>query len=165
MRSGDVMRFVMVGAILAAACLAAGTAAAAPKTGAPAPAGSIVRIDPDECSFFEVRTVVMEANREKGTLVVAEREIRKLDTVIDGRPLKTEFLGQDGKPEAPESFRVGQYVKVEGFLHPEGFVAALVIQKIAKPKEPDLVYRPVADNAKKAKEKNLRRPSAVPAAR
>lgn len=160
------MRYVMmVGAILTAACLAAGTAAAAPETGTPASAGSIVLIDPDECSFFEVSTVVMEAHREKGTLVVAEREIRKLDTVIDGRPLKTEFLGQDGKPEAPESFRAGQYVKVQGFLHPDGFVAALVVQKIAKPKESNLVYRPVAASSKKAKAKELRRSSGLPAVR
>ena len=161
MRIGYVMRYVMVSATLAAACLACGTAAAAPETGAPPSAGSIVAIDPDECSFFEVSSVVMEAHRGKDTLVVAEREIRKLDTVINGRPLKTEFLGQDGKPEMPESFRVGQYVKVEGFLHPDGFVAALVVQKIAKPKEPRLVYRPDAESAKKAKSRGVRRSGAV----
>lgn len=159
------MQYLMVGAIVAAVCLAAGAAAAAPETETPPAAGSIVSIDPDECRFFEVSTVIMESRREKGTLVVAEREIRKLDTLFEGRPLKTEFLGQDGKPEAPESFRAGQYVKVEGFLHPDGFVAALVVQKIAKPKEPNLVYRPVAESAKKAKQKELRRAGIVPGVR
>jgi hypothetical protein len=165
MRSGDVMQYLMVGAIVAAICLAAGAAAAAPETDTPPAAGSIVSIDLDECRFFEVSTVIMESHREKGTLVVAERVIRPLEAVIAGRPLKTEFLGQDGKPEAPETFRAGQYVKVEGFLHPDGFVAALVVQKIAKPKEPNLVYRPVAESAKKAKERELRRAGIVPRVR
>jgi hypothetical protein len=156
MNSRHLVRCLAVGAVLTAAWLAAGAAIAAPEKEAIPAAGPIVSIDLDECEPFEVRTVIMEIHREKGSLVVAEREIRALDTTVGGKTMKTEFLGQDGRPEAVGAFRVGQYVHVEGFLHPDGYVAALMVQKIAKPKDAKLVYRPVAESAKKGRPSKLR---------
>ncbi|MFO7709688.1 MAG: hypothetical protein R6V84_16090 [Desulfobacterales bacterium] len=155
MNSGHLLRFLALAAALAVVGLTSAEAADREPGGQP-PAGRIIAIDLDACEPFEVRTMIMEVRRERGTLVVAEREIRELEAMVGGHPLKTEFLNLEGKPEPMAAFRVGQYVEVKGFLHPDGYVAALQVQKIAKPQEPKFVYRPVAESAKDARKKPRR---------
>ncbi len=134
--------------VLSAAWLPADAAAAAPGNEHPARAGRLTALDPEECEPFLVQTRIMEITRERGTLVVAEREIREIEATIGDKQFKTEFLGLDGTPETAAGFRVGQYVMVEGFLHPDGYVAALVVQKIEKPVEPKRTYAPVEKSRK-----------------
>jgi hypothetical protein len=159
------VRFLVVGAAFSAVCLAAGAADAAAEKENPLMPGRLTSIDPELCEPFQVRTAVMAVHREKGTLVVAEREIRTLDAMINGKHLITEFLGQDGKPEEVGTFRTGQYVKVEGFLHPDGYVAALVVQKIAKPQAAKFIYRPVAESAKRSGQSKQQRSGKISGAR
>ena len=115
----------------------------------------VTAIDFDECVPFQIRAKIMEIHPENGTIVVGEREIRALD-VVGGKPIKTEFLTLDGKPESPIAFKVGQYVWVKGVLHPDGFVAAFVMQKIVKPQEEKFIYKPSVESQAKAR-KNGRR--------
>jgi hypothetical protein len=116
-------------------------------------------IDFNQCEPFQVRAQIMDLHPENGTIVVAEREIRALDVAAGGKPIRTEFLTMDGKPESPSAFSVGQYVWVKGVLHPDGFVAAFVVQKIVKPQEAKFIYKPFVDNQAKAR-KTGRRPVA-----
>ena len=116
-------------------------------------------IDFNECEPYQIRAKIMDLHPENGTIVVAEREIRALDVVAGGKPIKTEFLTMDGKPESPSAFSVGQYVWVKGVLHPDGFVAAFVVQKIVKPQEEKFVYKPNVESQAKAR-KTGRRPVA-----
>jgi len=39
-------------------------------------------------------------------------------------------------------------VLVKGFQHPDGYIAASVVQKIEKPAEKKTTYKPVADSRK-----------------
>ena len=116
-------------------------------------------IDFNECEPYQIRAKIMDLHPENGTIVVAEREIRALDVVAGGKPIKTEFLTMDGKPESPSAFSVGQYVWVKGVLHPDGFVAAFVVQKIVKPQEEKFIYKPDMESQAKAR-KAGRRPVA-----
>jgi len=122
----------------------------------------VTAIDFDECEPYQVRAQIMELHPEKGTIVVAEREIRALDVAAGGKPIKTEFLTMDGKPELPSAFSVGQYVWIKGVLHPDGFVAAFVVQKIVKPQEAKFIYKPVLES--QAKARKAARRTAAPAA-
>ncbi len=79
-----------------------------------------------------------------------------------GKPIKTEFLTMDGKPESPSAFSVGQFVRVKGVLHPDGFVAAFVVQKIVKPQAAKFIYKPIVESQAKAR-KTARR-AVAPAA-
>jgi len=83
--------------------------------------------------------------------VVAEREIRAMEVMAGGKPIKTEFLTLDGRPELPSAFSVGQYVWIKGVLHPDGFVAAFVVQKIVKPQDKKFIYKPVLESQAKAR--------------
>jgi hypothetical protein len=116
-------------------------------------------IDFNECEPYQIRAKIMDLHPENGTIVVAEREIRALDVVAGGKPIKTEFLTMDGKLESPSAFSVGQYVWVKGVLHPDGFVAAFVVQKIVKPQEEKFIYKPDMESQAKAR-KAGRRPVA-----
>jgi hypothetical protein len=116
-------------------------------------------IDFNECEPYQIRAKIMDLHPENGTIVVAEREIRALDVVAGGKPIKTEFLTMDGKLESPSDFSVGQYVWVKGVLHPDGFVAAFVVQKIVKPQEEKFIYKPDMESQAKAR-KAGRRPVA-----
>jgi hypothetical protein len=113
-------------------------------------------IDFNECEPYQVRAQIMDRHPENGTIVVAEREIRALDVTAGGKPIKTEFLTLDGKPESPGAFAVGQYVWVKGVLHPDGFVAAFVVQKIAKPPEVKFVPKPNVESQAKARKTGRR---------
>jgi len=119
----------------------------------------VTAIDLDECEPYQIRDKIMALHPQYGTIVVAEREIRALDVVADGKLIKTEFLTMDGKPESPSALSVGQYVWVKGVLHPDGFVAAFVVQQIAKPQEEKFIYKPNVESPAKARKK-ARRPIA-----
>ena len=116
----------------------------------------VTAIDFDECEPYQVRAQIMDLHPEKGTIVVAEREIRALDVVAGGKPIKTEFLTMDGEPESPSAFNVGQYVWVKEVLHPDGFVAAFVVQKIVKPPDVKFVYKPAVESKTKARKTERR---------
>jgi len=118
---------------------------------------SVVRtIDLDECEPIKIRAKIMEVHPEKGTLVVVEREIREIDFENGGQRIKTSYLNIAGNPEPRVAFRPGQYVLVKGFQHPDGYIAASVVQKIEKPPEKKTTYKPVAEG-----QRALRRNSAA----
>jgi hypothetical protein len=118
-------------AILACIALASGPAFAREK---PNPRSTVLtQIDFDDCDPFEVRAKIMEVDPLAETFVVAEREIRRIDIGSGEKALKTACLDRDGQPEPAGRYRAGEYVLVKGWLHPEGFVAAATIQRIAKP--------------------------------
>jgi hypothetical protein len=112
------------------------------------PASLVKSIELDECDPFTVRSKIMEVSPGRGTLVVVEREVRDMDVETGSRRIKTSYLNREGKPEAREAFHAGEYVRVEGFLHPDGYVAAAVIQKIEKPVEKKTNYKPIERSKK-----------------
>jgi len=122
----------------------------------------VTAIDFDECEPYQVRAKIMELHPENGTIVVAEKEIRAMDVTAGGNSIKTDFLTLDGKPELPSAFSVGQYVWIKGVLHPDGFVAAFVVQKIVKPQEKKFIYKPVLES--QAKTRKAGRQPVAPAA-
>jgi hypothetical protein len=91
----------------------------------------VLELDFNECDTVRLQGAIMSVNPGNRTITVAEREIRMLDIGSDDRRLKTVLMHTDGKPERLESFKAGQLVRVEGFEHPDGFVAAAKIQKIS----------------------------------
>jgi hypothetical protein len=113
----------------------------------------ISTINFDECDPIVIRSKVMEVHPKKGTIVVAEKEVREMDVSSDGRRIKTTCLKPDGNPDSIGSFRVGQYVRVEGFLHPDGYIAALSIQRIEKPVEKPFRYKPIEAAGKSFRKK------------
>ncbi len=145
----------IVTAILVAAL--AGTAFAASAAGAGeafsaavVEAAVVERLDPDECAPFEVIGSVMEADPERGVIVVAEREIRGLNAWVGGKEIKTQYLDEQGKPRPRGLFRKGETVVVEGFRHPEGFIAATRLQKLEKrPLPPQGLFQPVEEARRK----------------
>lgn len=118
-------------------------------------AGILQAIDFDECEPVDIRAKIMDVRADRGTLVVAEREIRDIDVDDGGRRVKTAYLNIDAKADTRNAFRVGQYVRVKGVLHPDGYVAAFTVQKIEKPVDKKMKYKPVADS-----QKGSRRPRA-----
>jgi hypothetical protein len=90
----------------------------------------IRELDFNDCDPVKLQGVVMSVNRGNMTITVAEKEIRLMDIGPDDQRMKTVLLNLDGKPEKIESFKAGQLVQVEGFEHPDGFVAASIIQRI-----------------------------------
>jgi hypothetical protein len=108
----------------------------------------VTAIDFDECEPVLLRSKIMEVSLQRGTLVVAEREVREMDVTSDGRRIKTGYIGLEGKPESRGSFRVGQYVLVKGVQHPDGFIAAFEVQKIDKPVDKKQRYQPIEPGRK-----------------
>jgi len=105
---------------------------------------SMVRmIDFDECEPVKIQSKIMEVRPDTGTIVVAEREIRGVDVENGDRRIRTSYLNREGKPEPRDSFRAGQYVLVEGILHPDGYIAAFVVQEIERPVEKKTKFKPV----------------------
>jgi len=86
--------------------------------------------DFDICDPVRFQAVVMDANQEKGTLTVAEKEIRLMDISSGGSRRVTAVLDIEGKPSQIADFNKGDLVLIEGFAHPMGYVAASKIQKI-----------------------------------
>ena len=153
------IRGCVAGIVLALAAVGLGLSPAyAAETESRAPATRVTAIDFKECEPYQVRAQIMDLHPENGTIMVGEREIRALD-VVGRKPIKTEFLTMDGKPESPSAFKVGQYVWVKGVLHPDGFVAAFVVQKIVKPPDVKFVYKPAVESQPKVR-KTERRPVA-----
>ena len=111
----------------------------------------------DECEPVLVRSKIMDVNLQKGILVVTEKEVREMDVTSSGERMRTAYLNLEGKPEPRAAFRVGQYVMVKGFQHPDGYIAAAVVQKIEKPSDKRAKYKPV-EAAKKA---SRRTPAAI----
>lgn len=112
-------------------------------------APSLVRmIDFDECEPIRIQSKIMEVRPDTGTIVVAEREIRGVNVENGDRRIRTSYLNREGKPESRDSYRAGQYVLVEGVLHPDGYIAAFVVQEIEKPVEKKTKYKPVELNKK-----------------
>jgi hypothetical protein len=130
-----------------------GLLTSAPWAAAPEPEKEspilVTSIDFDACEPVLIRSQIMEVQLQKGTLVVSEREVREMDVTSDGEQVKTRYLSIEGKPELRAAFRVGQYVMVKGFQHPDGYIAASVVQKIEKPADKKAKYKPV-EAAKKA---------------
>ena len=150
------IRGCVAGIVLALAAVGLGLPPVdAAETESRAQATRLTAIDFKECEPYQVRAQIMDLYPENGTIVVAEREIRALD-VVGGKPIKTEFLTMDGKPESPSAFKVGQYVWVMGVLHPDGFVAAFVVQKIVKPQEEKFIYKPSVESQAKARKTGRR---------
>lgn len=109
----------------------------------------VTTINFDECEPVLIRAKIMDVDLKKGTLLVVEREVREMDVTSGGERLKTAYLTIEGKPEPRAAFRPGQYVMVKGFQHSDGYIAATVVQKIEKPADKKVKYKPVAA-AKKA---------------
>ena len=95
------------------------------------PSTIIYELDFNDCDSVKLQGAVMSVNPGNKTITVAEKEIRLMDVASNDQRLKTVLMNIDGKPEKMESFKVGQVVQVEGFEHPDGFVAASKIQKIS----------------------------------
>jgi hypothetical protein len=91
---------------------------------------SLSELDFNACDPARFQAKITEASPVKGTLSVAEKEIRLMDVVSNGRRLSTALLNVAGKPEPLAAFKKGDLVLIEGFAHPKGFVVALKIQKI-----------------------------------
>jgi len=106
----------------------------------------LTSLDFDECEPVVLRSKIMEVHPQKGMMIVAEREIRAMDVMMGGRVLRTAYLTIEGKPKLPTAFRPGQYVLVKGFQHPEGYIAASMVQQIEKPVEKKMKYKPVEMN-------------------
>jgi len=117
------------------------------------PVSLVKQIDLDECEPITLRSKIMEASPERGTLVVAEREVRDMNVETASRRIKTSYLDIAGQPEPRGLFRAGEYVRVEGYLHPDGYIAASSIQKIEKPVEKKTKYKPI-ERSKKASRKS-----------
>ena len=95
----------------------------------------IYELDFNNCDPVKLQGTIMSVNPANKTITVAEKEIRLMDVGSDDQRLKTVLMNVEGKPEKMESFKVGHLVRVEGFEHPEGFIAASKIQKITAIKE------------------------------
>ena len=109
------------------------------------------RIDFDECEPVKIQGKIMEVRPDTGAIVVVEREIRAMNVENGDRRIKTSYLNREGNPVAQEAFRAGQYVLVEGFLHPDGFIAAFLVQEIEKPVEKKTKYKPVESSKKESR--------------
>jgi hypothetical protein len=153
MKTGAISRWAArLAAVTAAAVLLTYPAQAAEPVPKEAP-NRLTMIDFDACELVQLRAAIMEVRAEKGTIVVAEREIREMDVESGGRQIRTKFLNAEGKPMARPVFHTGDYVQIKGFLHPEGYVAAAEVQRIEKPKGKPVSYTPVAKQ-----KKSIRRP-------
>jgi hypothetical protein len=87
-------------------------------------------LDFDACEPVRYQAKISEVNLARGTLTVAEKRICLMDVSANGKRLSTTLLDVGGKSEPFTAFKKGDLVLIEGFAHPEGFVAASKIQKI-----------------------------------
>ena len=108
----------------------------------------VTQIGFEDCEPFQVRAKVMEVSHERGTFVVAEREICEMDVATGTGRQQTTYYDLAGKSEPKRQFRVGQYLFVKGYLLPTGNVAAIEVREIEKPKENRAPYKPIANQAK-----------------
>jgi hypothetical protein len=150
-------RTVFHGFVLAAAVVFCITAASGPASAGDKKIkkSTLTEIDFDDCDPFEVSARIMEVDPDGDFFVVAEKEIRYVDLSAGDRPIRTVHLDMDGKAQPAGRYREGEHVQVKGWAHPDGFVAAASIQRIAKPLEekPKLT----ADKPQTRKERKLAR--------
>jgi hypothetical protein len=116
----------------------------------------VTQIGFEDCEPFQVRGKVMEVRAERGTFVVAEREICEMDIVTGTGRQHTAYYDISGKPEEKRSYRVGQYLLVKGYLLPAGNVAALEVRVIEKPQEKRVPYKPIANQGKASRSASRR---------
>jgi hypothetical protein len=119
------------------------TAVESADPGSPASQNMVRRIDFNECEPVRIQSKIMEVKPDTGAIVVVERELRDVDVESGDQRIRTSYLNREGKPESRDSFRAGQYVRVEGVLHPNGYIAAFVVQEIEMPVEKTKKYKPV----------------------
>ena len=115
------------------------------------PVSLVRQIDFDACDPIKIQGKIMEVRPDTGAIVVVEREIRAMNVENGDRRIKTSYLNREGKPVAQDAFRAGQYALVEGFLHPDGFIAAYLVQEIEKPVEKKTTYKPVESSKKESR--------------
>ena len=111
----------------------------------------VTQIGFEDCEPFQVRAKVMEVRHERGTFVVAEREICEMDVVTGNGRQQTTYYDLTGKAEAKRHYRVGQYLLVKGYLMPAGNVAAIEVREIEQPKEKRIPYKPIANQGRAAR--------------
>jgi hypothetical protein len=147
------MRIALAGAALVA--LAAQPVFPADLGAKEAPA-RVTQIGFEDCEPFQVRGKIMEVRPERGTFVVAEREICEMDIITGAGRQHTTYYDISGNPEEKHPYRVGQYLLVKGYLLPAGNVAALEVRVIEKPQEKRVPYKPIADQGKASRSASRR---------
>ncbi len=139
------IRAALMGAVLVAAPAEPAWSAAPLAKDVPA---RVTQIGFEDCELFQVRAKVMEVRPERGTFVVAEREICEMDVFTGNGRLQTVYHDLAGQPDSKRQYRAGQYLFVKGYLLPAGNVAAIEVREIEKPKEARVRYKPIANQAK-----------------
>jgi hypothetical protein len=147
------IRVALTGAALIAVSASPVWPAAPQAKEAPA---RLTQIGFEDCEPFQVRGKVMEVRAERGTFVVAEREICEMDIVTGIGRQHTTYYDISGKPEEKRSYRMGQYLFVKGYLLPAGNVAALEVRVIEKPQEKRVHYKPIANQGKASRSASRR---------
>lgn len=92
---------------------------------------SEIRIDLNKGKFIKIQATIMEIDAAGKFIVVAEKEIHIVDTLIDGHQFKTALRNEQGRQVPFESFHIGKRVYVEGIEFERDRVAASVIQDSA----------------------------------
>ncbi len=93
-----------------------------------------LHLDFDSSDPIKLNAHIMEINHAKAQLVVAEELIYVVDFMIGEHRFFTEVTDSKGNPSEFGSFKVGEYVVVEGFKTSDGVVFAFLLQKTGKPK-------------------------------
>ncbi len=93
-----------------------------------------LHLDFDSSDPIKLNSHIMEINHAKAQLVVAEELIYVVDFMIGEHRFFTEVTDPKGNPSDFGSFKVGEYVVVEGFKTSDGVVFAFLLQKTGKPK-------------------------------
>ena len=123
------------------------------------PSVGVKPIDLDECEPIDIQARIIEIKPDQGNLVVAEREVKDIDVKHGDRRIKTSYLNLEGRPDSRNSFRLGQYVRVKGALHPDGYICAYKVQKIDKPVEKNMKYKPIEAGRKPFRKTSAQRNS------
>ena len=93
-----------------------------------------LHLDFDSSDPIKLNAHIMEINHAKAQLVVAEELVYVVDFMIGEHRFFTEVTDSNGNPSVFESFKVGEYVVVEGFKTADGVVFASLLKKTGKRK-------------------------------
>ena len=93
-----------------------------------------LHLDFDSSDPIKLNAHIMEINHAKAQLVVAEELVYVVDFMIGEHRFFTEVTDSKGNPSEFGSFKVGEYVVVEGFKTSDGVVFASLLQKTGKQK-------------------------------
>lgn len=131
MKANRLTRVLIAASLVLIVCAGAEPAGAREKEKV---AGKVLltELDFDACDPFDARGPVMGVDPLADTIVVAEKEIRPMEVKAGERSIRTAYLDTEGKPLGHSIFQRGQLVRVRGWLHDEGFVAAASIQLLGK---------------------------------